>query len=127
LCFSGPQVDLNFLANKYGSYIVRLNQPNELVRQIAYYLEKNPNLPETMWLDCVQVRYDKDQIISQLPAPASEERVRMSYGQKHPIFSSDCEYRLVLKLSIMISSCPIEIKIEMQKKLDCAELLRLRG
>jgi hypothetical protein len=122
LCLSGPEVDVKYLASQYGGYVVRLNQPNKLVCDIASYLKKYSNITGTMWLDCIQVKYNKDQPISELPEPASKERLRMSYGQKDPTFSDDCEYRLVLTLP-PIEIPPTEINIELQKKLEYAELV----
>ena len=49
----------------------------------------------------------------------------MSYGQKDPKFSNDCEYRLVLTLPLTTIP-PIEIKIELQKKLEYAEIAHLQ-
>ena len=125
LCFSGPEVDIEYLASQYGRYVLRLNQPDELVRDITSYLEKHPNMPDTMWLDCIQVRYDKGQLMSELPQPASEERLRMSYGQKDPKFSNDCEYRFVLTLPVPANSLE-EIEIELQKKLEYGEMVHLQ-
>jgi len=124
-CFSGPQVNLEYLACQYGQHIVRINQPITLVDDVAAHLEQRLDLPSEMWVDCIQVRYDKDQSVSELPEPASQERIRMSYGQKDPRFSKDCEYRLVLTLPISISSCPVEIEVKLQKKLEYTEILRL--
>jgi hypothetical protein len=121
LCFSGPQVDVKHLASQYGGYVVCLSQPDKLVCDIASYLEQCPNMPDTMWLKCIQVRYDKDQLVSTLPEPASEERSEMSYRQKNPKFSSDYEYRLVLTLPLTANSLPPEIRVELHKRLGYAE------
>jgi len=123
LCFSGPEVDLEYLASQYGKYVVCLNQPNELVSDIAHYLEQNPIVLGDTWLDCVQVRYDKGLLISELPEPASEERLSLSYAQKAPEFNRDCEYRLVLTPSFAGNSPKAEIKFELHKRLECAEIL----
>lgn len=125
LCFSGPQVNVRYLACQYGKYIVCLNQPMKLVDDIVAHLERRPDLPSGMMLDCIQVRYDKDQLVSEFPEPASQDRTRISYGQKDPKFSADCEYRLVLTLPITIKRCPIVIIVELQKKPKYVELLRL--
>lgn len=124
LCFSGPQVDVKHLASQYGGYVVCLSQPNKLVCDIASYLEQCPNMPDTMWLKCIQVRYDKDQLVSTLPDPATEERSEMSYGQKNPKFSSDYEYRLVLTLPLIANSLPPEIRVELHKRLEYAKIIR---
>lgn len=123
LCFSGPQVDIKHLACQYGRYVVRVDQPEALVCDISSYLEQYSNVGKNMWLDCVQVRYDKGQTVSALPDPVSHEWVRMSYGQKDPKFSSDCEYRLVLTLPFTVTRRPREIKGELNKRLEYAEIL----
>ncbi|MFH1032717.1 MAG: hypothetical protein V1767_09175 [Chloroflexota bacterium] len=124
LCFSGPEVNMKYLANHYG-YVIRIRQPDKLVYEIASYLKQYSNMPYTMWLECVQVKYDKGQQMSKLPPPASEERSKMSYGHKDPKFSNDCEYRLVLTLPL-IKNSPKEINIELRKELEYAEMVHLQ-
>ncbi len=125
LCFSGPQVDLSHLASQYGGYVVCIRQPSKLVCDIASYLEQSPELSSEMLLECIKVRYNRGQYIGKLPKPANHEFAMMSFGQKDPKFSSDCEYRLVLTLPLTTSP-PIEIKIELQKKLEYAEMVHLQ-
>jgi hypothetical protein len=128
-CFSGPKVDVKYLASQYGGSVVCINQPNKLVCDIASYLKQYPNMPDTIWLECIQVRYDKGQLVQGEPQPASEERLKMSYGQKDPKFSNDCEYRLVLTLPLTIippTEVKTEVKIELQKRLEYAELVHLQ-
>jgi len=127
LCFSGPHVDVGYLATKYYPYVIRLSQPNEFVRDAAAYLEKDADLADEMWLKCVQVRYDRDQPVESIPEPASEERTSMSYGQKAPRDSADCEYRLVLTLPMTSSWLPPEIGVELHKRLEYAEMVELPG
>lgn len=124
LCFSGPQVDIKYLSHKYGRYIISLSHPTKFVNEVAAYLENRLDLPKVMWLDCIQVRYDKDLLVSELPEPASEERIAMSYGQKGPIFSRECEYRLVLTLPFTGNKSPQEVRVELNKKLDYAEIIK---
>lgn len=121
-CFHGPRVDLKYITCRY-QRVLRIGQPITLVCDIASYLEQYPNLPSEMWLECVQVRYDKDQSVSKLPEPASEERAMMSYGQKEPKFSGDCEYRLVLTLPLKTTSPPTEIRVDLHKRLGYAEII----
>lgn len=120
-CLSGPKVDVKYLADQYGGYVVCLNQPNKLVNDVTSYLESN--ISGQMWLECVQVRYDKGQTISKLPEVGSHERVSMSYGQKDPKFERDCEYRLVLTLPFIGNSPPLEIRVELHKRLKYAEMV----
>jgi hypothetical protein len=89
LCFHGPKVDLEYIRVRY-QYVVRLNQPNTLVKDIAGYLKNNSKIPNTGWLECIQISYDKDQLKEKEPDPASEEGLTMSYGQKDQRFSLDC-------------------------------------
>ena len=121
-CFHGPRVDLKYITCRY-QRVLRIGQPNTLVRKIASCLGQYPNLPNEMWLECVQVRYDKNQSVRKLPEPAGKERAIMSYGQKEPKFSSDCEYRLALTLPLTTTSPPTIIIVELHKRLGCAEIL----
>jgi len=124
-CLSGPQVDVKYLANQYDGYVVCINQPDKLVRDIASYLEQHRDTLDIIELDCVQVRYDKNQLVQSEPELDIEEKIRMSYGQKDPKFSDDCEYRLVLTLNVT-PSVPTEIKVELRKKLEYAEMVHLQ-
>lgn len=123
LSFSGPHVDLNYLLAKGYRYVLRIDQPNTLVSEIGTCLERYPNMPDTMWLHCIQVRYDKDQLVEELPEPGSEERSMMSYGQKADRFHRDCEQRVVLRLPLS-SDPPKEIKVELQKRLEYVDIVR---
>jgi len=116
-CFSGPQVDVDYLARKYGRYVLRVNQPDKLVSEIGSCLERYPDMPSTMWLHCIPVRYDKGQLVGELPEPGSEERLLMSCGQKADRDRHDCEYRLALRLPVP-SSPPKEIRVELRKRLE---------
>lgn len=122
-CFSGPQVDVDQLARKYGPYLLRVNQPNRLVSEIRSYLERYPDMPGTIWLHCIPVRYDKGQLVGELPEPGSEERLLMSCGQKADGDRHDCEYRLALRLPVP-SGSPKEIRVELRKRLEYADIVR---
>lgn len=124
LCFSGPQVDLKLLASKFGRYVVCIKQPNIFVSDIANYLEQYPIKPGVMRLDCVQVGYDKGLSVNTLPDPASMEMTRMSYGQKYPKDSEECEYRLVLVMQINGNTPKPEIMIKFHKRLAYAEFCK---
>ena len=123
LCFSGPQVDRRRLASKYGEHVICISQPNTLVHDIASYLEQSPELHcDAMWLECVEVRYDKGQSIGKLSDLDIHELVTMPFGQKGSWDSSDCEYRLVLTL-LTIDSPPKEIRVKLCRRLEYAEFL----
>ena len=102
--------------------MVRTSEPQILVTDIVAFLEQYQSSLHVMHMDCVQVRYNKGQLVSELPEPASLERIRMSYAQKEPSDSVDCEFRLVLELPIT-GSRPSEIRVELHKKLEYAEML----
>jgi len=124
LCFYGPEVRLDYIASRNRPYVVRINDPGKLVRHIASYLNGCSNLSDEMWLICVKVRYDKNQYVNRLPEPASEERLAMSYGQKHPTDASDNEYRLVLTLPVTTENLHTEIEVKLGR-LEKAELIKL--
>lgn len=117
LCFFGPEVDLNYLLAKGFRYGVRIDQPQTLVSEIGRYLDRQPYLPHTMWLHCIQVRYDKGEVVKELPEPGSEARLLMSCGQKANRFRGDCEYRIVLRLPVP-SDAPRDIRIDLGRRLE---------
>ena len=125
LCFHGPKVELDYLACQNRPYVVRVDKPDMLVCDIAAYLSGCHSLPNEMWLECVQVRYDRDQCVVRLPEPATQERLGMSYGQKSPKSSGDCEYRLVLTLPLTTPNPPQEIEIKLGKRLEYTEVVNL--
>ena len=125
LCFSGPQVDIKHLARQYGRYVIRIKRPATLVSDVASFLERCQNLPSTNWLYCVKVRYDKGESVTELPEPASEERASMSYSQKDSRFSNDSEYRLVSTLTLTGDAPPSKIEVNLHKRLEYVELVRL--
>lgn len=125
LCFCGPQVNIKHLVRQYGRYVIRIKRPATLVSDIASFLEQCQNLPNTNWLECVQVRYDKGASVNELPEQASEERLSMSYSQKDSRFSNDCEFRLVLTLPFTGDAPPLKIEVNLHKRLEYVELVRL--
>ena len=122
-CFHGPQVDRDYLARgRYGRYVLRINDPDALVCEIRGYLERCS--PNTMWLHCAPVRYDRDQLQEKLPDPASVERLLLSCCQKGEKDHVDCEYRLILRLPVPKSdSLPVAIRVELQRPLDCVDIV----
>jgi len=83
---------------------------------------------DVIMLDCVPVRYDKDLLVNNVPEQNSLEWERMSYGQKHPDFSEDCEYRLVLRLgSLLTMNIPDYITINLGMGLEYAEIMEAAG
>jgi len=122
-CFSGPQVDGDCLPRKYGRYVLRVNQPDKLVSEIGSYLERYPDRPSTMWLHCIPVRYDKGQLVGELPEPGSGERLLMSCGQKADRDRHDCEHRLVLRL-LVPSNRPEAVRVELGKRPEYVDIMR---
>ena len=123
-CFTGPEVDVDYLAaGKYGQYVLRIDEPNALVSEIASCLERHPDMPNTMWLYCIPVRYDRDQLVGELPESASHERLMMSCGQKDNRDCGDCEYRLVLRLPVPYDP-PDEIRVELKKRPEHVDTAR---
>ena len=122
LCFSGPKVDIDYLREKHGQHVVRVNQPDLLVQDIKAYLEHGFALSNTMQLECVEVRYDKDQLLES--EPTEGEKDQLSYGQKYPCDAMDFEYRIVCALTLpWVENLPSQIDIELRKKLGYAEII----
>ena len=90
-CMAGPQVSVEYLAQKYGKFIVRIDEPQAFVEEITQYFAES-----VIWVKLVKVRYDKD--IEVQEPPDNEEGTMLSLAQKSSDFRDDEEYRLVVSM-----------------------------
>ena len=124
LCCSGPEVNLQHLKHSFGQYIVRILRPDLLVKDIACYLKKEQTMPNTLSIECLKVRYDKDLLAK--GEPNNQEKLLLSCSQKDASYQNDQEYRIVVRLDV-ISSYPEDylkyIKINLNKSLKYAEIV----
>jgi hypothetical protein len=114
LCLAGPEVDLSHLRNRYGKYIVQINDPKRFVEDLA----GSSALPAS--IHCVKVKYtDKHKLEQQ---PERDEKIRLTYSQKELRFARDCEYRIAVIASETGGGC-LGYSFNFQKRLEYVELL----
>ena len=115
LCTSGPDVDLNYLREKFGNYVVKITNPGQFRDDISNIKAFIPDVSISGNCDFKKVEYTKDQ--DQPIGVEGTVRLRLYYCQKHSWFSPECEYRYVIKLKI--GNIPGNfISCDVQKKLD---------
>ena len=93
LCTAHPNVDRSRLSKKFGSYIVRINDPMELLARIDAAWHKHPLAGGRSVI--VRVVYDKGDLLQ--PTPGLLPPPEYSYCQKPRVpFEEDQEFRYVL-------------------------------
>ena len=121
LCCSGPEVDIDYLEDNLGAYIVRINDPVRLTGDITDCLHAN-GIPVIGKPDWIKVRYDKGLFVEELFN--GYQLSELSFSQKEPGFSRENEYRLVVMMK-SISDCDDHLWIKMKCGLDYVEHLQL--
>jgi hypothetical protein len=123
LCTSGPGVDLNLLRNKFGNHVVKINSPIRLLNDINRVSPISSKMEFIGKCTLDEVCYSKDQI--QDLDPDSTEAVRLSYLQKHPKFSVECEYRYIVMAKPCVKGEKPEnhVLFNINRKLDYLELI----
>jgi hypothetical protein len=88
-----PGVDLQYLRERFGRWLVRINEPRRLAREISYYLGTLPNRFAGGVEGC-SVHYNKaGRVRANLTKTAS---IRLSYSQKPVSFNQEREFRFVV-------------------------------
>jgi len=89
-CTCPPEVNLDYMKDRFGRYIVKLNNPRKLAEDINdYFISKG----QKFLIEGCKVVYNKGQkLVREL---TDEERQELSYKQKPERFSPDCEFRIV--------------------------------
>ena len=85
-------VSIQFLAEKFGRYIVQIDNPKELADQITHHL-KTRTEKFAGGIEGVSVSYNAGEVIEE--SLNNFERTTLSYSQKPVSFSSECEFRFV--------------------------------
>lgn len=122
LCCSSENVDLAVLRRKMGPFVIQINDPEQLARDIAAFLHEN-NVKLFGEIQCRMVSYTKGKLnIDKLDAM---ERAELSIVQKPPFFAEDCEQRLY---AIINTHCPAplmttDIEINLERSLPYVEIL----
>lgn len=89
-CTSLPDVKIDHMKDKFGRYIVKINDPKELAEDINDYLLNNGQRFLIMGREVV---YNKGEKLDK--KLTDNERLDLAYTQKPRGFSSDCEFRIV--------------------------------
>ena len=89
-CTCLPEVDRTYMSDKFGKYIVKINDPRKLAEDInEYFISKGQRF---LIVGCPVV-YNKGQKMDK--ELTDNERLDMSYKQKPESFKPDCEFRIV--------------------------------
>lgn len=111
-CMAGPQVDPSHIVNKYGQFLVRINNPLALIKDIQDFFS------DRAWVELVECTYNKDDEVIRLPSV--EECVLLSQSQKPEKDSLDKEWRLVVTM-INLEDNKNPYQVNLNKKLDYVE------
>ena len=124
LCTSLPGVDLAHMAEKFGKYIVEIDNPRQLATDITSYLETLPH-KFVGGIEGCYVKYNKEHIFNN--EIEGVKAVTLSYSQKPDSFKKDCEFRFVA----IVKGIPSKgyeyneerLEINLNKKLTYAKLI----
>ncbi len=103
MCTAAPTVDLTYLREKFGNWIVRINDPGRLLSDLCNAMPTNPNV-EIGECSLEAVSYTKDEDVGS--DPESFEAVRLNWTQKPRDSCRDCEYRYVVKTRRVVGRDP---------------------
>ena len=117
MCTSGPAVDLRYIRNKFGNFVVKILEPEMLLQDI-----KNLKpVAEIIDYNLLKVEYSKG--LAQNFNP--QNRIvgsKLSIYQKHPGFSEECEWRYVVTIfDWFIAVKPSYIYCDLKRKLSYLE------
>jgi|GEM_PF-1981016 len=102
-CTCLPDVDLDHVKDKFGRYIVKINDPKQLAEDIHdYYVSKG----QRFLINGCRVVYNKGEELDR--KLSDNERLDMAYKQKPGKFGPDREFRIVVIKSG--EPCPQECK-----------------
>lgn len=123
LCCCSESVDLSFLREKMGPYVVRISNPIEFAEMIESSLERN-GIPTLNGVHGRMVEYTKGLELEIDLSP--EENFDLSLRQKEPAYRDECEYRIFLILSRRAShpTGGSYLSIDLGEHPQCVELVR---
>jgi hypothetical protein len=91
-CFSyPPDGDVQRLPRKFGDFVVRIDDPRQLARDVTRQMTNDGILRETPVVECHRVSYNKG--MKEEVSPDHFTRTRLNYTQKPVSFSGEYEYR----------------------------------
>ena len=88
-CGSLPEVNAEYI-NKFGKYILKINDPRKLAEDINDHLF---NIGQRFQIEGCRVIYNKGKKLDR--KLSDNERLELPYKQKPEIFINDCEFRIV--------------------------------
>ncbi len=116
LCMSTSEVSLDHLKEKYGNWVVRINNPVALADDIGDALTAQDI--KHLGIYCIKVKYTNEE---RPTVPQDLDSARAVYSFKHTSFNNDCECRIVVQTPHKKYTPLLELDLE--KKLVYAELL----
>jgi hypothetical protein len=125
LCCSAA--DQGYVASKFGRYVVRINNPGELIADIRDHLSSNPLVPNPS-VDPRWVTYDRGAAATR--SLDADELLTLSYSQKSASFVDDQEFRIAI-LSLLSREGPAAdpigawafVSVELHRRLSYCDLL----
>jgi len=100
-CTSSPDVDINYIKNHFGSYIIKIEEPRKLAEEINdYFFNQN----QKFLIQGCSVVYNKGE---KLDGELEEnERLDLAHKQKPKSFVDEREFRIVaMKYDVCDSEC----------------------
>ena len=89
-CTSLPDANFDYIKERFGKYIVKIDNPKKLAEDINEYLI---NLGKKYLIQGCKVVYNKGQKLEK--KLTDNERLDLAYTQKPKSYSSECEFRFV--------------------------------
>ncbi len=113
-CTSLPDANLDYMKEKFGPYIVRIDNPRQLAEDTNDYFISNR---QKFLIEGSRVVYNKGQKLAR--ELTDSERTDLSYSQKPPEFFGDCEFRIVA-IGLNVGQCKPECRfLDGERKQEC--------
>jgi hypothetical protein len=108
LSFCGPEVDVKAMACRFGTFLVRLTNADDLALSLYQRLADHPAAGRRLHFgDRGAVDYSKGQTVQSTPPRA--DRLRLNWIQKPPSYSTEQEYRIAFICEGLRSDAPKHI------------------
>ncbi|MCK4911629.1 MAG: hypothetical protein KAR83_08290, partial [Thermodesulfovibrionales bacterium] len=117
-CTSGPQVDLDWLRENMGEYIVVINNPVMFLEHIRLNSPITPKIKLSGIPFIDEVVYNKGEVVE--INSDSMEAVRLTWKQKPVSYCKECEWRVVVTTE-MVDTPDKYIEYDFKKRIEYAE------
>ena len=91
-CTSLPNVNLQYMKERFGKYIVKITEPKTFAQDISQYLYSIPTR-FAGGIEGIEIQYNRNEIIEK--ELDNKDRVTLSYSQKSFEFKDETEFRFV--------------------------------